>query len=266
MKRRFTVYASSNRSASKSNIVASHLSDKYEEPAYGFRDLPHSFDAQSDAFANTSLDSLNDLWNSMTWMDQAAVEYATSFMESDGYDIKNLRDIDLETYARQGCSQVYEGNSEPEYENEDWYEEEADFDTVFNYLKAKRDTDDLVIGSTDIVSSEGQRSDNDWLLKPGNSWYAVASYYDYGDAESGPMVGGDWIVYQASTPEEAKALCKRDYPDESVGDVRLATPDEIEEYYYILREGDAPDHIDSTESGSTYSYGGLVTNDEEDIL
>ncbi len=211
-------------------------------------------------------DILHKLWVSMSDSDQFAAEYAMGFMNSDGYIIENLSDDDLESYARRGCNQINEGNAEPEYADEDFYMDEADFDAVFNYLKAKRDDKLSITGSCNIEASEGYRRDNDWLLKPGNQWYAVASYYDYGDAESGPMVDGDWIVYQASSPEEAAALCKRDYPDELVGEVRLATPDEIEEYYYILREGDAPDHIDSTESGSTYSYGGLVTNDEDDIL
>ena len=233
MKRKFTVYASKNRQKS----------------------------------IKCSSDILHELWISMSDSDQYAAEYAIAYLDSNYGGLENVPDDDyLLDAARYGCNIAAEGNAEPEYIEEDFYMDEPDFDKVYNYLKAKLDDKRSITGSCNIEASEGYRDDNDWLLKSGNQWYAVASYYDYGDAESGPMVDGAWVVYQANSPEEAKALCKRDYPDESVGDVRLATPDEIEEYYYILREGDAPDHIDSTESGSTYSYGGLVTNDEDDIL
>ena len=212
-------------------------------------------------------DILHKLWVSMSDADQYAVEYANAYLDSNFGGLENVSDNDyLLDAVRYGCNTIAEGNAEPEYAEEEFYMDEPDFDKVYNYLKAKLDDRRSITGACNIEATDGFRSDNDWLLKPGNQWYAVASYYDYGDVESGPMVDGDWIVYQASSPEEAAALCKRDYPDESVGEVRLATPDEIEEYYYILREGDAPDHIDSTESGNTYSYGGLVTNDEDDIL
>lgn len=205
---------------------------------------------------------LDKLWRSMTGTEQFAAEYAVNFLESDGYNIKDLSDDDLELYAWKGCSLVGEGNAEPEYEDEEWYEDEADCNKVFDYLVAKRDNS-YVSGSTSIKASDGERIDNDWLLKPGNKWYAVSCFYDYGDVESGPIVDGDWEVYQAPSPEIAQALCKRDYPRNMISEVRLATPDEIEEYYYILGEGDAPDHIDSTESGSKYSYGGLAIGEDD---
>jgi hypothetical protein len=93
-------------------------------------------------------DDLHKLWVSMSDSDQFAAEYAMGFINSDGYIIENLSDDDLESYARRGCNQINEGNAEPEYAEEEWYEDEADFDTVFNYLKAKRD--DSVAGSASI--------------------------------------------------------------------------------------------------------------------
>ena len=210
-----------------------------------------------------SADILHNLWVAMTDSDQYAVEYANAYLDSNYNGVENATDDQLESAANYGCNIIGEGNAEPEYADEDFYMDEADFDAVFNYLKAKRDDRLAITGSCDIEASEGYRDDNDWLLKPGNQWYAVASYYDYGDAESGPMVDGDWIVYQASSPEEAEVLCKADYPNDMIGEVRLATPDEIEEYYYIMSEGQAPDHIDSTETGNRYSYGGLITDEEE---
>lgn len=104
MKRKFIVYASKNR----------RRSIKY------------------------SGDSLRELWASMSDSDQFAAEYAMGFINSDGYIIENLSDDNLESYARRGCDQINEGNAEPEYADEDFYMDEADFDVVFNYLKAKR--------------------------------------------------------------------------------------------------------------------------------
>lgn len=261
MKKHFIVYASKNRPSAKISIQASHLSDKYEEPAYGFKDLPNELDAQSDAFANTSLDILHKLWISMSDSDQFAAEYAMGFMNSDGYTIENVSDDDLESYARRGCNQINEGNAEPEYADEDFYMDEADFDTVFNYLKAKRDDRLSITGSCDIKASEGYRDDNDWLLKPGNTWYAVEIFSEDGGASAaGPTVQSDYLVYQAKTPEDALALAQKDhYPHAGVGEVRLATPDEIEEMYYYMGEGTCPDC-----DYDNWSFGGLI--DDEEVI
>lgn len=205
-------------------------------------------------------DNLHQLWMSMSDSDQFAAEYAMGFINSDGYIIENLSDDDLESYARRGCNQINEGNAEPEYAEEEWYEDEADFDTVFNYLKAKRDDTSSVTSSTDIIASEGHRDDNDWLLKPGNKWYAVAEYWDSGDAESGPMMQEDWVIYQAPSAEDAIALAKKESRGEvAIGDARLATQDEIEEFYYEISQGDPVPYEDST-----YSYGGII--DDEEIV
>jgi hypothetical protein len=112
MIRRFTVYASKNMKK------PSRRSGKLNKP--------------------------EDLWVRLTDSDQFAVEYATNFIESDGYNIKDLSNIDLESYARKGCYQVDEGNAEPEYAEEDFYMDEADFDAVYNYLKAKRDNEEVI--------------------------------------------------------------------------------------------------------------------------
>lgn len=195
-------------------------------------------------------DSLDKLWVSMSDSDQFAVGYAMGFINSDGRIIENLSNDDLESYARRGCNQIDQGNAEPEYEDEEWYEDEADFDKVFeylkvqqvfDYLKAQRDRDnaDSVNSSAEIMASDGYRIDNDWLLKPGNQWYAVAEYWDYGDVESGPIVDSDWAIYQAPSADDAIALAKKESRGEvAIGDARLATPDEIEEYYYILSQDD----------------------------
>jgi len=157
MKRHFTVYASKNRPSAKVSIRANSLSDKAEEPAYGFENLPEEL--QSDEF-------------------------------------------------------------------------------------------DDVEGSTDITCQESVE-DNEMILQPGNQWYAVSVFYDYGDVESGPMVDGDWVIYQAKSPEEAKALCRADYSGYMISDARLATDDEVAEWEYYMSQGPAPeDYDDSTQYGS----------------
>lgn len=203
------------------------------------------------------LPTLDKMWASMSDSDQFAAEYAMGFMNSDGYTIENVSDADLESYARRGCNQINEGNAEPEYADEDFYMDEADFDTVFNYLKAKQDDRLSVTGSTDIKASEGYRDDNDWLLKPGNQWYTVAEYWEDGDPESGPMVTEDKSVYQAASADEAIELAKREsHGRVAIGEARLATQDEIDEFYYEVSQGvPAPDE---DYSESEYSYGGIL--------
>ena len=228
MKRRFTVYASKN----------------IKKPI------------------KCSADILHDLWVSMSDSDQYAVEYANAYLDSNYGGLENVPDDDyLLDAVRYGCNTVAEGNAEPEYAEEDFYMDEPDFDKVYNYLKAKLDDKRSITGSYNIEASEGYRDDNDWLLKPGNKWYAVAEYWDYGDAESGPMVDGDWCIYQAASEDKALALAKRQAGrNVAIGDVRLATSDEIEEFYYEISQGDPVPNEDST-----YNYGGII-DDEEDIL
>lgn len=262
MKKHFIVYASKNRPSAKISIQASHLSDKYEEPAYGFKDLPHELDAQSDAFANTSLDILHKLWVSMSDADQYAAEYAIAYLDSNYGGLENVPDDDyLLDAARYGCNIAAEGNAEPEYIEEDFYMDEPDFDKVYNYLKAKLDDKRSITGSCNIEASEGYRDDNDWLLKPGNTWYAVEVFSEDGGASAaGPTVQSDYLVYQAKTPEDALALAQKDhYPHAGVGEVRLATPDEIEEMYYYMSKGTCPDC-----DYDNWSFGGLI--DDEEVI
>ena len=65
-------------------------------------------------------------------MEDWAVEWALQAMKEDG--IKTIDDKTLEMYARIGCGRVAEANTEPEYEDEEWFEEEADYDKVLKML------------------------------------------------------------------------------------------------------------------------------------
>lgn len=65
-------------------------------------------------------------------MEDLAMECALQAMKEDG--IKAIDDKTLETYAHIGCNRVAEDNAEPEYEDEEWFEEEADYDRVLEML------------------------------------------------------------------------------------------------------------------------------------
>ena len=80
-----------------------------------------------------------DKWAELSGSDQFAVEKATFRLECDGRLIENLTDDELRDYAYEGCRDANEGNAEPEYENEDFFEEEANEEKVFEYLQIKRD-------------------------------------------------------------------------------------------------------------------------------
>ena len=60
--------------------------------------------------------------------DDMAADRATMYYE-DGSE--------LEDAVRDACSEINLGNAEPEYENEDFYEEECNYHRVLEYLKKK---------------------------------------------------------------------------------------------------------------------------------
>lgn len=80
------------------------------------------------------------MWNSMSASDQTAAEYAIQFMESNyGIHADRCSDSDLAYFAQYGCRQADEGNAEPEYIDEDFYEDEANLDSVVEYLRLRRE-------------------------------------------------------------------------------------------------------------------------------
>lgn len=83
---------------------------------------------------------MRNMRNSMTGSDQTAVEYAIQFMESNyGLNAYRCDDDDLAYFAQYGCRRANEGNVEPEYIDEDFYEDEADLDSVVEYLRLRRE-------------------------------------------------------------------------------------------------------------------------------
>jgi len=75
-------------------------------------------------------------WNSMSGADQYAAEMAISYYLP--RDIADCSDEELEDAAWKGCQVANEGNAEPEYENEDFYMDEANLNTVLEYLKSRK--------------------------------------------------------------------------------------------------------------------------------
>lgn len=82
---------------------------------------------------------MREKWLTMSGSDQFAVAKATFYLEADGYHIDTISDDDLKHYAYKGCQAINEGNAEPEYEDEDFFEEEANEEKVFEYLQIKRE-------------------------------------------------------------------------------------------------------------------------------
>ena len=76
----------------------------------------------------TCSEDFRAIWDTMSSADQHATELAVQ--EHD-----NGRD--WEDAIEEGVYRANEGNAEPEYEDEDFYLEEADIDKVREYLKRK---------------------------------------------------------------------------------------------------------------------------------
>lgn len=64
-------------------------------------------------------------WNDLTSSEQIAVEYAKDYLDA-GFNVYDA--------AWKGCRCVSEGNSEPEYTDEDFYMDEPDEHKVQLYL------------------------------------------------------------------------------------------------------------------------------------
>lgn len=67
--------------------------------------------------------------------------------------------------------------------------------------------------------------------------WKVTAGFDFGDAESGPMIDTDWVIIEASTAEEAEKLSGFQNIDGFCGCYgRPAEPEEIKEYERRLEE------------------------------
>lgn len=67
-------------------------------------------------------------WNSLNSTEQSAAEYAI-------YEIQH-NNMSIEDAVSYSCNMYSGGNAEPEYEDEDFYEEEANYNKVFKYVES----------------------------------------------------------------------------------------------------------------------------------
>lgn len=113
---------------------------------------------------------IDKLWRQMTGADQSAAEYAIDYISisDDPEYLANATDNELWDATSYGCDMIAEGNAEPEYAGEDFYQEEPDFDTVLRYLEAKRDLAQCQNGginaSTKITASSDVDKMEDTIL------------------------------------------------------------------------------------------------------
>lgn len=78
---------------------------------------------------------LNNLWSRMNGSEQFAVEHAINELESD--NVHELTSQILESYASRACHYIDNANGEPEYEDEDFADEEINNHKVLDYLLVK---------------------------------------------------------------------------------------------------------------------------------
>lgn len=82
---------------------------------------------------------INAKWNSLNSSEQNAVEMTMEELEDKDISIKTIEDYELGEFVHYSCKIISEGNAEPEFENEEWFEEEPNKYKVLEYLKLKRD-------------------------------------------------------------------------------------------------------------------------------
>ena len=78
---------------------------------------------------------LNSLWSRMNGSEQFAVEHEIEELEYD--DVHILTSQILESYASRACHYIDNANGEPEYEDEDFADEEMNRRKVLDYLLVK---------------------------------------------------------------------------------------------------------------------------------
>ena len=79
------------------------------------------------------------IWDKMSGSSQLAVEKAIHILEMENVKKEKLTKDTLYDYVCRACNDISWGNAEPEYEDEDFYEEEPDKQVVFEYLKIEYD-------------------------------------------------------------------------------------------------------------------------------
>lgn len=102
------------------------------EPSLGTREILNYY---IEVERKEVMAKLNNLWSKMTGSEQSAVEHAIDELEYD--DVHTLTSQILESYASRACHYIDNANGEPEYEDEDFADEEVNKHKVLDYLLVK---------------------------------------------------------------------------------------------------------------------------------
>lgn len=102
------------------------------EPSLGTREILNYY---IEVELKEVMAKLNNLWSKMTGSEQSAVEHAIEELEYD--DVHTLTSQILESYASRACHYIENANGEPEYEDEDFADEEVNKHKVLDYLLVK---------------------------------------------------------------------------------------------------------------------------------
>ena len=102
------------------------------EPSLGTREILNYY---IEVERKEVMAKLNNLWSKMNGSEQSAVEHAIDELEYD--DVHALTSQILESYASRACHYIDNANGEPEYEDEDFADEEVNKHKVLDYLLVK---------------------------------------------------------------------------------------------------------------------------------
>lgn len=109
-----------------------HNNGVMPEPSLGTREILNYY---IEVERKEVMAKLNNLWSKMTGSEQSTVEHAIDELEYD--DVHALTSQILESYASRACHYIDNANGEPEYEDEDFTDEEVNKHKVLDYLLVK---------------------------------------------------------------------------------------------------------------------------------
>ena len=97
-----------------------------EDEAYEWFESYEGFEDDDDVYSSSKINSSeDDDWTKLSGSDQTAVEYAVDLIRNG---------VNPESAVYRACETVAGGNAEPEYEEEEFYQDEPDIDAVMNYV------------------------------------------------------------------------------------------------------------------------------------
>ena len=157
-------------------------------------------------------------WDSLSTADQMAVEYANQYLN---------QGMELEDAVRNACNDVTWGNAEPEYEEEEFYEEEPDYNSVLNYMKQtnSRTIKESIRCSSDREAEEFIDDEHDSNELKTYNIYFKDRFYGQVDAESEYDA---YCQYEDVIPQYELATVDPDY----IPDYVIAIPADEDDIEY----------------------------------